>query len=205
MRRVPLKGQLASNLLTAVGWRSFPTGYANVFQGQNIAAASGAHPKVAQAMMRHSDINLTMSRYSHVYAGQEADAVAALPDISLPAEQVAIATGTDGKPAGRSPKGPGKTLARNLAREGGFQRTSADFGGLKAKARRDAPENENARVSEEKRTFPKENGEAGIRTRGTGMTPYNGLANRRFQPLSHLSGKTLIVNVVSVITCENAS
>ncbi len=32
------------------------------------------------------------------------------------------------------------------------------------------------------------NGEAGIRTRDTGMTPYNGLANRRFQPLSHLSG-----------------
>ena len=154
----------------------------------SLLAASGAHPKVAQAVMRHSDINLTMSRYSHVYVGQEADAVAALPDLSLPAEQVAIATGTDGKSAGRSPKGPGKTLARNLAHEGGFQRTSADFGGLKVEARRDAPENENARVSEEKRAFPKENGEGGIRTRGTGLIPYNGLANRRFQPLSHLSG-----------------
>ncbi len=32
-----------------------------------------------------------------------------------------------------------------------------------------------------------QNGEGGIRTHGTGMTPYNGLANRRFQPLSHLS------------------
>ena len=31
------------------------------------------------------------------------------------------------------------------------------------------------------------NGEVGIRTRGTGINPYNGLANRRFQPLSHLS------------------
>ena len=31
------------------------------------------------------------------------------------------------------------------------------------------------------------NGEVGIRTRDTDLTPYNGLANRRFQPLSHLS------------------
>ena len=31
------------------------------------------------------------------------------------------------------------------------------------------------------------NGEAGIRTRDTSLTPYNGLANRRLQPLGHLS------------------
>jgi hypothetical protein len=31
-------------------------------------------------------------------------------------------------------------------------------------------------------------GEAGIRTLGTGVSPYNGLANRRIQPLCHLSG-----------------
>jgi len=43
-------------------------------------AASGAHPKVAQSLMRHSDINLTMSRYSHVLSGQEAGAVNKLPD-----------------------------------------------------------------------------------------------------------------------------
>ena len=30
-------------------------------------------------------------------------------------------------------------------------------------------------------------GEGGIRTRGTGLIPYNGLANRRLQPLGHLS------------------
>ncbi len=33
------------------------------------------------------------------------------------------------------------------------------------------------------------NGEGGIRTPGTGMTQYDGLANRCFQPLSHLSRK----------------
>src|SRR5260221_12364088 len=31
-------------------------------------------------------------------------------------------------------------------------------------------------------------GEGGIRTPGRGFSPYNGLANRRLQPLGHLSG-----------------
>jgi hypothetical protein len=31
-------------------------------------------------------------------------------------------------------------------------------------------------------------GEGGIRTPDTGFGPYNGLANRRLQPLGHLSG-----------------
>ena len=31
-------------------------------------------------------------------------------------------------------------------------------------------------------------GEGGIRTLGTGFSPYNGLANRRIRPLCHLSG-----------------
>jgi hypothetical protein len=30
-------------------------------------------------------------------------------------------------------------------------------------------------------------GEAGIRTLGTAIQPYNGLANRRLKPLGHLS------------------
>lgn len=62
----------------------------------SLLAASGAHPKVAQSIMRHSDINLTLSRYSHVYAGQEASAVAALPDLdAAPVKQSAKATGTN--------------------------------------------------------------------------------------------------------------
>ena len=39
------------------------------------------------------------------------------------------------------------------------------------------------------RLRPVVNGEGGIRTRGTGVTQYDGLANRCFQPLSHLSGR----------------
>ena len=62
----------------------------------SLLAANGVHPKVAQSIMRHCTIDLTMSRYSHVFAGQEADAVAALPDLGLPVAEATIATGTDG-------------------------------------------------------------------------------------------------------------
>ncbi len=64
----------------------------------SLLAASGVHPKVAQSIMRHSDINLTMSRYSHVLRGQESKAIEGLPDLSLPSKQRqrAKATGTDG-------------------------------------------------------------------------------------------------------------
>ena len=62
-------------------------------------AACGVHPKVAQIIMRHSDINLTMSRYTHIFRGQEAEAINKLPDLSFPSQeaQKSAATGTDGK------------------------------------------------------------------------------------------------------------
>ncbi len=37
--------------------------------------------------------------------------------------------------------------------------------------------------------FKGDGGERGIRTPGTGLGPYNGLANRRLQPLGHLSAR----------------
>ena len=39
--------------------------------------------------------------------------------------------------------------------------------------------------------FARTGGERGIRTLDTGFSPYNGLANRRLQPLGHLSGVRL--------------
>ena len=60
----------------------------------SLLAAAGVHPKVAQSIMRHSTIDLTMSRYTHVFAGQEVNAVAALPDFGKPAKELAKATGT---------------------------------------------------------------------------------------------------------------
>lgn len=44
-------------------------------------AQGGVSPKVAQAIMRHSDINLTMSTYSHAYREDEVRAVEKLPDL----------------------------------------------------------------------------------------------------------------------------
>jgi len=52
-----------------------------------LLALSGAHP------MRHSDINLTMSRYTHIFRSQESEAIAKLPDLS---QRKATGTGTGG-------------------------------------------------------------------------------------------------------------
>jgi len=62
-----------------------------------LLAAANVSPKLAQTIMRHSDINLTMSRYTHTLAGQEAQAVESLPDLSLPSRQkkAGLRTGTD--------------------------------------------------------------------------------------------------------------
>ncbi len=63
----------------------------------SLLAASGVHPKVAQSIMRHSDINLTMSIYTHTLRGQESEAIANLPDLSPPSRVAQVSTGTDGK------------------------------------------------------------------------------------------------------------
>src|SRR5713101_6673608 len=44
-----------------------------------------------------------------------------------------------------------------------------------------------AMVGEPSEALAKDGGEGGIRTPGRGFGPYNGLANRRLQPLGHLS------------------
>jgi len=70
--------------------------HAQRHQTGTLLAANGVHPKVAQSIMRHSDINLTMSRYTHVLTGQKAQAVESLPDLSKPSKEKASETGTDG-------------------------------------------------------------------------------------------------------------
>lgn len=72
--------------------------------------------------MRHSSIDLTMSRYTHTLAGQESDAVEALPDVSAkPAEAVATLTGTDD--AGK--------LCAGFAQDRAKNQLSPDFAGQK--------------------------------------------------------------------------
>ncbi len=60
-------------------------------------ARCGVHPKVAQDLARHSDINLTLSRYTHTVVADQAAALEALPDLSGsgPDRQEQRATGTD--------------------------------------------------------------------------------------------------------------
>ena len=45
-------------------------------------ARGGAHPKDAMDLARHSDINLTMARYSHTRVVDRAKALAALPNVA---------------------------------------------------------------------------------------------------------------------------
>jgi len=62
-------------------------------------AAAGVHPKIAQSLMRHSTINLTMNTYSHVLVGQEVDAIENLPSLGIePVSQREKKTGTNDVP-----------------------------------------------------------------------------------------------------------
>ena len=66
-------------------------------QTGSMLAASNVHPKVAQSIMRHSDINLTMSLYTHTLRGQESEAVESLPSLTPSSQETQRATGTDDK------------------------------------------------------------------------------------------------------------
>ncbi|MBE7462975.1 MAG: site-specific integrase [Planctomycetes bacterium] len=62
-----------------------------------LLAMSGVHPKVAQDLARHSDINLTLSRYSHTVLEQRSEAVAKLPGFEEGADEGAQASTSGGK------------------------------------------------------------------------------------------------------------
>jgi len=79
-------------------------------------AASGVHPKLAQRILRHSTITLTMDRYSHAYRVDEVKAVNMLPDLDARDGEAARATGTTGD----------QDRVRNRVQ---FSRTTVDSGG----------------------------------------------------------------------------
>jgi len=90
-------------------------------------AAGGVHPKTAQRLARHSTITLTMDRYTHLRREDLAGALTVLPDLSQPARQIAVATGTDGNhnvaislspslsPAGAFPRSLVESCGANIA------------------------------------------------------------------------------------------
>jgi len=92
----------------------------------SLLAATGVNPKVAQALLRHSTVELTLGRYSHLYKGQESDAVASLPDLSLPSSQSqkALKTGTDDSQM--PDENEDSRLALYLAHRGRKQHISVD-------------------------------------------------------------------------------
>jgi len=87
-------------------------------------ARGGVHPKVAQALARHSTITLTMDRYSHTLVEEHSAALTVLPDLSTAGREAVRATGTDDARGGQ------KNLASRLMFSGGFSRTSMDSAGL---------------------------------------------------------------------------
>jgi len=76
-------------------------------------AASGVHPKVAQDLMRHSDINLTMTRYTHTLRGQQTEAIESMPVFLPVSKQKQRATGTEDISANSSVAPAYKKLAKN--------------------------------------------------------------------------------------------
>src|SRR6516225_6788106 len=87
-------------------------------------ANGGVHPKVAQALARHSTITLTMDRYSHTLMGDQADALRVLPDFDHPAGETLRGTGTSGSEI--AAESASKTLASHLALSSGRKRASVD-------------------------------------------------------------------------------
>ena len=63
---------------------------------------AGVAPRMAQELLRHGDIRLTMNTYTHLQLSDTAGAVEALPDLPAPAagESRQMRTGTDGQICG---------------------------------------------------------------------------------------------------------
>ncbi len=109
-------------------------------------AASGAHPKVIQSIMRHSTITLTMDTYGHRLVEQESQALAKLPDLSLPPESRSLrATGTHDAPLDEN------VLARSWARGGIETKNSVESDGVRADiSRREANPHEHCETRMDK-------------------------------------------------------
>jgi hypothetical protein len=145
----------------------------------------GVHPKMAQALARHQSIALTMERYSHVHRGELSKALSVLPPLVVPIPAVKAATGTVGG-VKKTRVTPPQNLSLPLSPESEVCKGSVGRDGVLSAASCPASTNEKTLQT---RGLQGSNGETGIRTPDTGLTPYNGLANRRLQPLGHLSGE----------------
>jgi len=168
-----LRGQFASNL-----------------------AAGGVHPKVAQELLRHSTIGLTMDIYTHTPRGSLGAALDVLPDLSGLDAESAKATGTDDATADSSVGNGGAPVGATEPKTVQFGSTECAQGGNNGEGHSTADSSKDRGMQGQTAVLSDEegdNGEGGIRTPGTGITQPNGLANRRIQPLCHLSLPSCLV------------
>jgi site-specific recombinase XerC len=159
----------------------------------SLLASGNVHPKLAQSLARHSDINLTLSRYSHTILTDEAKALESLPQFPTMFQDAANetaenlrATGTDG------PIQAGNVLQSGLQERGSqpcisLHRDSIE-GGIEGTAQSHQAGKKKAQISKEKLENPGLNAERTRFELVVRLKPYADLANRCFRPLSHLSG-----------------
>jgi len=153
-------------------------------------AAAGVHPKVAQSIMRHSKIDLTMSRYTHTLVGQEAEAIAKLPDLSpvTKEKEKALATGTDNQPIATTQKTVTKTCTKS-AKIAYFNRQPlSEIGKVKNQKTHSALECNNhstKNLSTSRHNVSIQDSPKQQQAAGGFEPPNNGFANRRLRPLGH--------------------
>jgi integrase len=169
----------------------------------SMLAAGGIHPKLAQKLARHSDINLTMNRYSHTLLTDEAQALESLPafpsafDSPKTGKRELRATGTDdvaanGAMAGKGTKASGKG-------EACFEASAAsDCVAIGRNVTEESDDDDESSGTTAKTKLPNkpdgsgilpmnDSGEGGIRTLESGIRP-TGFRDRPIRPLWHLSG-----------------
>lgn len=111
-------------------------------------AKSGVAPAVAMRLARHSDVNLTLAKYSHISLESGAEAVEMLPAVALPA---ARQTGTDDTPENAADTNrDSDSCARGCAFLGRFDRNSSDEVGKSSMRVASGPESKNALWHNEK-------------------------------------------------------
>jgi len=145
----------------------------------SLLAASGVHPKIAQVLMRHSTVDLTLSRYTHIFAGQTSEAIGKLPDFSLPGKrfQKAKATGTDSKSViGDSENPQQKNLARHLALQAGQPPANMDTSGQEQGNRASTSQHQKSTLTQSKTAI------SGQKRRGRDSNPRGG-----FKPTGRFS------------------
>jgi len=142
-------------------------------------AAGGVHPKVAQALARHSTITLTMDRYSHLVHEEQAAALSVLPDLTTPGTETAQAPGTDDPPE--------DLMSPHLSPKRTIERNSVERSGRNAKFARSVRNAKTPGKQATKGVSPGVSERRGRDSNPRNPKGFTGFRNRPDRPLRHLS------------------